>query len=74
MRMDEVDLGMNSRLGPNSIVLPGSSLGTGATVGAASLVMRSEAIPAETHWAGNPVRVWTPPHAISRDENAALGQ
>ncbi|HEX9229257.1 MAG TPA: Pls/PosA family non-ribosomal peptide synthetase [Arthrobacter sp.] len=69
MRMDKIDLGMNSTLGPNSIALPGSSLGTGATVGAASLVMRAEAIPAESNWAGNPLHVWIPPHPAPHDEN-----
>lgn len=68
MRMDEIDLGMNSTLGPNSIVLPGSSLGTGATVGAASLVMRSEAIPPDSKWAGNPLHIWIPPHPAPNDE------
>ncbi|MFF2031876.1 Pls/PosA family non-ribosomal peptide synthetase [Arthrobacter sp. NPDC058192] len=63
MRLDEIDLGMNSTLGPNSIALPGSSLDTGATVGAASLVMRSEAVPANSKWVGNPLQIWRPPHA-----------
>lgn len=62
MRMDEINLGMNSTLGPNSIVLPGSSVGSGATVGAASLVMLSEAVPADSKWAGNPLHIWIPPH------------
>lgn len=68
MRMDEIDLGVNSTLGPNSIALPGSSLGTRATVGAASLVMRSEAIPADSRWAGNPLRTWAQSHPAQLDE------
>lgn len=58
MRMDRIQLGDESTLGPNSIVLPGSKVSEGATVGAASLVMRSEVVPAGTHWAGNPIRHW----------------
>lgn len=73
MRMDEIDLGMNSTLGPNSVVLPGGSLGAGATVGAASLVMRSETIPANTKWAGNPLRIWIPAHPAPHDEDVAPG-
>ncbi len=60
MRMDRIQLGADSTLGPNSIVLPGSSIMAGATVGAASLVMRSEVVPSGTHWAGNPIRHWSP--------------
>jgi non-ribosomal peptide synthetase-like protein len=59
MRMDRIELSTDSTLGPNSIVLPGSTIGKGATVGAASLVMRSETVPAGTHWAGNPIRHWS---------------
>ncbi|MBB6404122.1 Pls/PosA family non-ribosomal peptide synthetase [Arthrobacter sp. AZCC_0090] len=68
MRMDEIDMGINSTLGPNSIALPGSSLGTRATVGAASLVMRSEAVPADSRWAGNPLRTWVQSHPAQSDE------
>ncbi|TLM85370.1 amino acid adenylation protein [Pseudarthrobacter sp. NamE2] len=60
MRMDEIRLDTDSTLGPNSIVLPGSTVMEGATVGAASLVMRSETVPAGTRWAGNPIRQWSP--------------
>jgi len=58
MRMDTVVLEAGSTLGPNSIVLPGSTLGRQATVGACSLVMRSEAVPAGGSWTGNPIRNW----------------
>lgn len=56
MRLDRVHFEEGSSLGPNSIVLPGSSLGAHASVGAGSLVMRSESIPASTTWNGNPIR------------------
>jgi non-ribosomal peptide synthetase-like protein len=58
MRLDEVRMLDGSTLGPHSIVLPGSTLGEAATVGAASLVMRDEQVPANTRWLGNPVRGW----------------
>lgn len=56
MRLDGVHFEEGSSLGLNSIVLPGSSLGAHASVGAGSLVMRSEGIPASTRWNGNPIR------------------
>jgi len=58
MRLDEVHVLDGATLGPHSIVLPGSTLGAAATVGAASLVMRDEQVPANTRWLGNPVRGW----------------
>ena len=58
MRLDEVRVLDGATLGPHSIVLPGSTLGAAATVGAASLVMRDEQVPANTRWLGNPVRGW----------------
>jgi non-ribosomal peptide synthetase-like protein len=61
MRLDEIKLGSNATLGPNSIVLPGSSLEAGAIVGGASLVMRGESVPADSKWAGNPIRHWDAP-------------
>jgi non-ribosomal peptide synthetase-like protein len=58
MRLDKVRLDDGATLGPHSIVLPGSTLGAAATVGAASLVMRDEQVPANTRWLGNPVSDW----------------
>jgi non-ribosomal peptide synthetase-like protein len=55
MRLDEVRVGDGATLGPHSIVLPGATLGDASTVGAASLVMRDEFVPANTRWLGNPV-------------------
>ncbi|HXF01762.1 MAG TPA: Pls/PosA family non-ribosomal peptide synthetase, partial [Arthrobacter sp.] len=60
MRMDEVRLDDYSTLGPNSVVLPGSRLSSHATVGAGSLVMRSEVVPPAGRWAGNPLRKQDP--------------
>jgi acetyltransferase-like isoleucine patch superfamily enzyme len=58
MRLDEVHVGAGATVGPHSIVLPGSRTCDRATQGPASLVMRSEEIPAGTRWLGNPVSTW----------------
>ncbi|GAA1956152.1 Pls/PosA family non-ribosomal peptide synthetase [Kitasatospora viridis] len=58
MRLDVVELDEGSTLGPNSIVLPGTTIGAGASIGGASLAMRGESIPASTRWIGNPVAAW----------------
>jgi non-ribosomal peptide synthetase-like protein len=42
-------------LGPNSAVLPDTHLGAGCVVGARSVVLRGEALPAGTRWVGAPV-------------------
>jgi non-ribosomal peptide synthetase-like protein len=55
MRMDTVRLAAGASLGPHSIALPGTTIGTGASVAAASLVMRGETVPEGTRWAGNPI-------------------
>ncbi|GAA1539453.1 non-ribosomal peptide synthetase [Brevibacterium picturae] len=58
MSLDSVELEEGSTLGPNSVILPASSLGTNATVGATSLVMRGEFVPAHAYFSGNPVIPW----------------
>ncbi|MBD7996330.1 amino acid adenylation domain-containing protein [Arthrobacter sp. Sa2CUA1] len=58
MRMDSVWIGAGATLGPNSIVLPGSTIEDGATVGSCSLVMREESVPAHSTWYGNPLTHW----------------
>ena len=58
MRLDEVRLGEGSTLGPNSIVLPGSAIEEGGTVGGCSLLMRGESVPANSAWCGNPLAHW----------------
>ncbi|MFB7496778.1 Pls/PosA family non-ribosomal peptide synthetase [Streptomyces sp. NPDC056161] len=55
MRLEPVGLGSRSVLGPHSIVLPGSALGDAARVGAGSLVMAAERVPAAGHWQGIPI-------------------
>ncbi|USX51129.1 Pls/PosA family non-ribosomal peptide synthetase [Lentzea sp. HUAS12] len=59
LRMDRVELGAGSTLGPHGIVLPGASVGDHTTIGPASLVMRGEDVPSGTRWLGNPISAWT---------------
>jgi non-ribosomal peptide synthetase-like protein len=58
MRMDGVELADGATLGPHCVILPAASLGAGAVIGPASLVMRGEAVPAGTRWIGNPIGPW----------------
>ena len=58
MSMDLVTLHEGATLGPQCVILPAASIGTGATVGPASLVMRGEAVPPRTRWTGNPIAPW----------------
>lgn len=60
LALDGVTLKQGATLGPNSVILPGSSVGRHATVGPASLVMRGESVPPQTRWLGNPIGPWTP--------------
>ena len=56
MKVGPVTLGARSAMGFNSIVLPGGRLDDDAHLGALSLVMKGETIPAGTRWAGSPSR------------------
>ncbi len=58
MRMDGVELADGATLGPHCVILPAASLGAGAVIGPASLVMRGEGVPAGTRWIGNPIGPW----------------
>ena len=58
MSLDTVQLDPGATLGPNSVILPASTLGDNATVGATSLVMRGEFVPAHAYFSGNPVIPW----------------
>ena len=58
MQLDRVDLAAGATLGAHCVTLPASSIGAGATVGPASLVMRGDTIPAGTRWQGNPIAPW----------------
>jgi non-ribosomal peptide synthetase-like protein len=58
MSIGTVDLDHGATVGPHGVVLPAASIGADATVGASSLVMRGEHVPARTRWAGNPIAPW----------------
>ena len=58
LQMDKVVLEAGATLGPNSVILPSSSVGRDATVGPVSLVMRGEGVPSRTRWIGNPIGPW----------------
>jgi non-ribosomal peptide synthetase-like protein len=58
MRMDSVVLEPGATLGPHCVALPAARLGSGATVGPASLVVRGDEVPGSTRWQGNPIRPW----------------
>jgi non-ribosomal peptide synthetase-like protein len=58
MRMDTVVLEEGSTLGTHCVALPAARIGTGATVGPASLVMRGDEVPPSTRWQGNPIAPW----------------
>jgi len=55
MRIGPARLGPGSTLGPSSLVLPDTVLGAGARVGARSVVLRGEELPAGSSWHGSPV-------------------
>jgi non-ribosomal peptide synthetase-like protein len=65
LSMDRVVLERGSTLGPNSVILPASTLGRHATVGPVSLVMRGEAVPVKTRWIGNPIGPWAEDEATA---------
>lgn len=65
MRLDKVHLEAGATLGPYTISLPGTTIGSGTTIAPTSLVMRGEQIPAGTRWHGNPVRPWYKEKAVS---------
>ncbi len=56
LRMGPAVLGADSTLGPNSAVLPDTVVGRGCSVGARSVVLRGERLPADTAWHGAPVQ------------------
>ena len=63
MNIDTVTLEVGVTMGPNGVILPAARIGTGGTVGPASLVMRGETVPAGRYWIRNPVSPWTNPPA-----------
>jgi non-ribosomal peptide synthetase-like protein len=57
MKMSTVTIGDGCTVGPRAVVLYDSELGNGAELDALSLAMKSERLPAETHWRGIPARL-----------------
>jgi non-ribosomal peptide synthetase-like protein len=55
MRTGPASLGRSSTLGPGSAVLPDTVVGEHCSVGARSVVLRGEHLPAATRWLGTPV-------------------
>ncbi len=66
MSIDTVTLEDGATMGPHGVILPRARIGSGGTVGPASLVMRGETVPAGTYWMGNPVSPWTGPAVPAR--------
>jgi non-ribosomal peptide synthetase-like protein len=58
LSMDSVTLEKGSTLGPHGVILPAATLGSHATIGPVSLVMRGESVPRKTRWIGNPIGPW----------------
>ncbi|HHU38543.1 MAG TPA: AMP-binding protein [Propionibacterium sp.] len=58
LALDTVVVKAGATLAPNSVTLPGSTVGRHATIGPASLVMRGESVPRRTRWIGNPIGPW----------------
>jgi non-ribosomal peptide synthetase-like protein len=56
MKIGPVHIGARATLGTSAIALYGSSIGDDASIGSLSLVMKGEAIPPGTVWAGSPAR------------------
>ena len=59
MQLDTVVVAEGATLGTHCVALPAASIGAGATVGPASLVMRGDSVPPSTRWQGNPIAPWT---------------
>jgi non-ribosomal peptide synthetase-like protein len=57
MKMSRVVIGRGCTVGPRSVVLYDTELEEGAELGALSLVMKGEVLPAATRWNGIPARL-----------------
>lgn len=58
LALDHVRIEDGATLGPHGVVLPAATIGAATTVGPASLVLRGEAVPAQSRWRGNPIVFW----------------
>ncbi|MET0896967.1 MAG: Pls/PosA family non-ribosomal peptide synthetase, partial [Mycobacterium sp.] len=67
MRLDTVIVEDGATLGTNCVALPAAILGSGSTIGPASLVMRGDEVPASSRWQGNPIA----PEPVSKKKKQA---
>ena len=58
MKVGAVTIGKGVTIGPRSIILFNSHIGDGVSLGALTLVLKGENIPAGTHWIGSPAVPW----------------
>ncbi len=65
MRIGPAAAGAGSTIGPSSAILPDTKLGARTCVGARSVVMRGEELPAGTRWHGAPVVAMSSPPPLA---------
>ena len=58
MSLDTVTIKAGATLASHSVALPASVIGSVATVGPGSLVMRGDQVPSNSVWQGNPIEPW----------------
>ena len=63
MKMGTIHIGPRCKVGTGTLVLYDTKMETGATLGALSLLMKGETLPANTHWTGIPARREEASHA-----------
>ena len=60
MKIGRIRIGARVTVGIRSTVLYDTTLGDGVLLGPLTLVMKGEALPADTAWAGSPAQSWRP--------------
>lgn len=72
MKMSHVDIEDGCTVGASTVVLYDTRMEAGASLGAVSLLMKGESLPADTRWAGAPARpTETPPAHLETRARAA---
>ncbi len=56
LKIARTKIGKNVTIGILAVILPGTEIGDGATIGACTIVPKNSRIPAGTVWAGVPAR------------------
>ena len=56
LKIAKTKIGKNVTIGIMAVILPGTEIGDGATIGACSFVPKNSQIPPNTTWAGVPIR------------------